>query len=165
MRIPKYYLIVFLLICLIPVLAAGCSGGGTSGAVTPGNNASNVSEDQQGDPNFDIDLSVSSGVMLSVQVNNLMATPDDSIGKTIKMAGPYMDEKDESTGMVYHFVIVEGADACCISGVEFIWEGEHAYPDEYPEVNERIVVSGVFDKYDENDRTYYYILVNELLRL
>ena len=64
--------------------------------------------------------------------------------------------------MNYHFVAVEDAAACCLQALEFIWEGEHAYPDDYPDEKAVIEVAGVFGQYDELGRTYYYLAVDEI---
>ena len=37
---------------------------------------------------------------------------------------------------------------CCGQSMEFIWgDGSRRYPDEYPAVNERITVQGIFEAY------------------
>jgi len=44
----------------------------------------------------------------------------------------------------------------------FIWNGDHIYPDDYPENNTRIEVTGIFDSYEESGNTYYYLGVDDI---
>ena len=52
--------------------------------------------------------------------------------------------------------------ACCSNGIEFLWDGEHSYPADYPEQGANITVVGEFDKYYEG-RNLYIQLVNAQL--
>ena len=112
--------------------------------------------------NIDVDLTELSGTMVYAEVFSIMSNPDDYIGKTIKMNGPYSSSYYDKTDMYYHFVIIEDASACCQSGLEFIWSGEHASPDDYPKIGTKIEVAGVFGSYDELGGTYYYLAVDDI---
>ena len=109
-----------------------------------------------------IDLTVLSSTMVYAEVYNIMAHPDEYMGKTVKMSGPYYASYYDETGLYYHYVVVEDATSCCQQGLEFIWSGEHKYPDDYPEESTEIEVTGVFSSYYELGRTYYYMAVNEI---
>ena len=110
----------------------------------------------------DVDLTVFSSTMLYAKVNSIMTTPDNYMGKRIKMSGIYSATYFEETELFYHYVIIEDTAACCVQGLEFIWNGDHAYPDDYPEDNANIEVIGVLDSYDELDNTYYYLSVDDI---
>ena len=110
----------------------------------------------------DVDLTVMSSTMVYAEVYNIMANPGEYMGKTIKMSGLYYASYYDETDLYYHYVIVEDATACCAQGLEFIWDGEHAYPDDYPDEQANIEVAGVFGSYDELGRTYYFITVGEI---
>ena len=40
------------------------------------------------------------------------------------------------------------------TGIEFVWAGDHSYPDDYPKVNEEITVTGTFNVYTEGKSKY-----------
>lgn len=152
----KKYLHKIIIICLICVFAAGCSakagapaGLKTGAGLTAGGKV-------------DLDLTSLNGAMVYAEVYNMMSSPDEFLGKTIKMKGPYYASYFEATGLYYHYIIIEDATSCCQQGLEFIWSGDHKYPDDFPEEQAKIEVTGVFDCYDELDKTYYYVAVDDI---
>jgi hypothetical protein len=172
--IKKYLLGLFglLFLCLIFISFTGCAN-----SVTAQNNSNspeteavknvdkNNSSPQEISPNnmdIDVDLTVLSGTMVYAEVYNIMIDPEEYMGKIIKMNGSYSASYYDGTGLYYHYVIIEDATACCAQGLEFIWNGEHSYPDDYPEAQTKIEVVGVFGSYDELGITYYYLLVDDI---
>ena len=143
---------VLMSICVL-ILTAGCSGGDDKSAR---NNNTNGVEDvlQQKMEEADIDLTALSSTMVYSEVYNMMVTPEDYIGKTVKMEGLFSMFHDESTGKYYFACIIMDATACCSQGIEFELEGDHKYPDDYPEPGEEVCVVGTFDTYKEGDYTY-----------
>ncbi|MCR5502781.1 MAG: hypothetical protein K6F53_07215 [Lachnospiraceae bacterium] len=107
-----------------------------------------------GTEGIDVDLTVLSGTMVYSEVYNMMVTPEDYIGKTIKMEGTFSAFYDEETDQHYFACIIQDATACCSQGIEFILTDEYSYPDDYPEDGERICVAGEFDTYQEGEYTY-----------
>ncbi len=106
----------------------------------------------------DIDLTQMSSIMIYSEVYNIMINPEDYLGKTIKICGPYYASYWEDTDKYYHYVIINDATACCSSGLEFIWEdNSHKYPEEYPKDETEIELVGRFDSYEELGQTYYYL--------
>ena len=100
----------------------------------------------------DIDLTLLSGTMVYSQVSQMIYTPDDYIGKTVKMEGTFAVYEGERQN--YFACIVTDATACCANGIEFVLAGEHVYPDDYPEPGTEITVVGTFGFYEENDFLY-----------
>ena len=152
---------ILTLLCFLLMTAAGCAkndaavaDAGISGARGGLSNA---------DKNVDIDLTMLSSTIVYAEVNSIMTTPDDYIGKTIKMKGPYNASFYDATNLYYHYVIVEDAAACCVQGLEFKWKGEHLYPEDYPQEDSKIEVTGVFSSYEELGKTYYYLAVDDIL--
>ncbi|MCL2539712.1 MAG: hypothetical protein FWE66_05180, partial [Oscillospiraceae bacterium] len=80
----------------------------------------------------------------------------------IKISGPYYAAYYEDTDLWYHFVIIEDALACCQQGMEFVWRGEHSFPDDYPNELTKISVTGVYMSYEEFDLTYYYLEIDDI---
>lgn len=102
----------------------------------------------------DVDLTVLSSTLVYSEVYNMMVTPGDYIGKTVKMNGAFDYYHDEATGKYYFACIIKDATACCASGIEFELAGEYVFPDDFPEVGDDVCVIGVFDTYTEGEYTY-----------
>lgn len=137
--------------CLFALLAAflfaGCS------AKNPGAN-------QAAGSGVDVDLTRLSSTMVFAEVYNMVTTPEDYLGKTVKLSGPYYTSYYDEEN--HHYVIIEDATACCLQGLEFKWNGTHEYPADYPGHMEPIEVAGVFDSYLSFGQTCYYLAVNDL---
>ena len=152
-RIKRYLLT---LLCLTCAFAAGCS---KQDAVKTDGDAPTAQETPAA---ADVDLTGLSTTMLYAEVNNIMTNPENYMGKTIKIVGPYNVSYYDKTGLSYHYVLIEDATACCQQGIEFLWKGDHKYPDDYPQAQTRIEVFGVFGSYEELGQTYYYLAVDDV---
>lgn len=103
---------------------------------------------------IDLDLSKMSGTVVYSQVYNMMASPEDFIGKTIRVAGYFDVYEDAETGNNYFACMIPDATACCAQGLEFLWAGEHTYPDDYPEPGCDMTMTGRFETYEEDGTEY-----------
>ncbi len=110
----------------------------------------------------DVDLTVLSSTLVYAEIYDMMFYPENYIGKTVKMRGQYYSSYYEETGEYYHYVVIEDAAACCQQGFEFIWNGEHIFPDDYPSDGTEVEVIGIFDTYEELGRSYAYIATDEI---
>lgn len=117
--------------------------------------------------NIDYDLTAMGSDMVYATVYQLMINPEEYVGKTIKMEGTYYATYYEPTAKYYHYVIIQDATACCAQGLEFIWEdGSHAYPEEYPEDEADVTVTGIFETYtEEGDENLYCRLKDASLEI
>ena len=97
---------------------------------------------------IDLDLKGLSGVVVYAQVNNLVTDYESWLGKTIRIEGYYTSTEGEE-GVVYHACIIPDATQCCAQGLEFVWAGEHEYPDDYPEEGGGIIVTGQLEVYED----------------
>lgn len=113
-------------------------------------------------PDF-VDLTALSSTMVYAEVYNITTCPTDYMGKTIKMSGPYYAFYYDETDSYYYYVMINDAAACCQQGIEFIWNGEHTYPDDYPADKTNIETTGIFSSYEEQGETYYYLAVDDIL--
>ncbi|MCR4667884.1 MAG: hypothetical protein K5774_00740 [Clostridia bacterium] len=113
-------------------------------------------ETGQGEPaeGIDVDLTVLSSTMVYSEVYNMMSSPEDYIGKTVKMKGMFTYYHDSATDKYYFACVIQDATACCAQGIEFILTDDYTYPDDYPEIYDEICVAGVFDTYTEGDYLY-----------
>lgn len=102
----------------------------------------------------DVDLTQLSSTMVYTEVYNMVYSPEEYIGKQVRMEGPFVAMQDDATGMLYFACIIQDATACCSQGLEFVLDGEHSYPEDYPEQGMDITVVGEFDTYMEGDYRY-----------
>lgn len=123
-----------------------------------------ASEPTQSTDGVDVDLTRFSSTMVYSKVYNMMYAPDDYIGKTIKMTGQFVYYEDPDTKARYFTCIIGDAMACCSQGLEFVMEGDLAYPDDYPELGAEITVTGTFEVYTENGFQYCRLVDATLVR-
>ncbi len=147
--------------CLLCLALAGCS----ARAATPESTLMARPSPSQSEAGIDVDLTQLGANMVYAQVSNMMQSPDNYLGKTIRMSGPYYSYYFDQTKNVYHYVIIEDAAACCAQGLEFIWNGEHLFPEDYPPDDARVEMTGVYNKYEELGITYYYLAVDDVIVL
>ena len=102
----------------------------------------------------DIDLTKLSKTMVYSEVYNMMVSPEDYVGKTVRMSGIYNDFVDGVTGIQYFYCVIQDATACCAQGIEFELTEDYRFPDDYPEENEEVCVTGTFDIYYEGQYQY-----------
>lgn len=103
---------------------------------------------------IDVDLTKLSSTMVYSEVYNMMYTPEDYIGKTVKMSGMFVAYTNQDQSQFYPAVIIADATACCSQGLEFVLEGNPSYPEGYPEMETEITVVGTFETYEEEGNTY-----------
>ena len=106
------------------------------------------------DGDVDVDLTKLSSTMVYSEVYNMMYTPGNYIGKTVKMSGMFVAYTNQDESQYYPAVIIADATACCSQGLEFVLEGNPSYPEEYPEIETEITVVGTFETYVEDGNTY-----------
>lgn len=99
---------------------------------------------------IDVDLTSLSATMVFSEVYHMMTSPEDYIGKVIRMDGICAVSRDPSSDRVYYACIVQDATACCSQGIEF----ERRQQGDYPEAGQNICVTGTFDLYREGDRQF-----------
>ena len=161
-------------VVLLAVLA-GCGGNSSSASADKGSSTGSSSADVFGpasssadnglpDKNKSadksaIDLTVMSSTMVYSEVYNMVLTPDDYVGRTIKMKGTCSFYHDDGTGKDYYACIIQDATQCCSKGIEFELTAKN-----YPKDGETITVTGTFDVYtEEGDTTKYCTLRNAQL--
>lgn len=100
----------------------------------------------------DIDLTSINTNMVYAEVSNMMSSPDQYIGKTVKMKGAFSVYETDARN--YYACIIADATACCSKGIEFVLKDACKYPDEYPKEGTEITVSGKFETYLEGEYRY-----------
>ena len=143
-------LIAFALCLSILLLSAGCGGASGTQEEVP----VTVTEASAG---VDVDLTKLSSTMVYSEVYNMMNTPTDYIGKTVKAKGPFAVYHDEENDNYFFAVRITDATACCAQGLEFVWKGAHKYPEGYPPLDTEIIVEGTFRDYMDGTQKYYHL--------
>lgn len=106
----------------------------------------------------DLDLTQMSSTMVYSEIYNLMMSPEDYVGKTIRMRGQFNVYEDPSSNTNYYYVVIADATACCQQGLEFVWTGDHAYPEDYPPDGSEITATGVFTPYEDSAVPWYHLV-------
>ncbi|MBR1638417.1 MAG: hypothetical protein IJ688_03425 [Treponema sp.] len=106
---------------------------------------------------IDFDLTKMSSTMVYSTVFDMLVASEDYENKVIKVEGMFNVFTDEVTGERYYAVLVQDATACCQQGLEFIWQGQHDFPQDYPEEFSEIVVTGSYTTVEEDGLSYSYI--------
>ena len=159
----KLFCILIVVLTLLSLAACGSDKGtATTDNQTPNASASqNQSTEKasefvpaQSADSIDVDLTKLSSTMVYSEVYYMMVSPDNYTGKTVKMNGAFAYYEDPETKAQYFACIIADATACCSQGIEFILTGEHTYPNDYPELNSEITVTGIFETYEENGFKY-----------
>lgn len=109
------------------------------------------------DSEIDLDLSVLSATIAYSQIANFMYDPAPFLGQIIRLRGYYDVFEDSSTGLVYYLCNIPDVSACCAQGIEFIWAGDHAWPEDYPEPGTDITVTGRLETYMEGNNMYLHL--------
>lgn len=174
-----------LLICMMSIAITGCASQSGKG-INEVNSVNNVitnqineaqkseeetetatlekepEQDEEKKSNVDYDLTQMNSDMVYVMVYQMMAVPEQYVGKTFRMDGIFYSSYYDTTNQYYFYCVIQDALACCTQGIEFVWDdGSHIYPDEYPEEAEEIIVEGTFETYtEEGDENLYCHLVN-----
>ncbi len=107
----------------------------------------------------DLDLTSFSATMVYSEVFNMIVTPEEYEGKTIKMEGTCNLYTEPSSGKTYYSCIVQDATQCCQQGLEFSLDVDKYSKDDYPPVGEEITITGVFTTYMDNG--HQYISIND----
>lgn len=131
--------------------SVGTSSAAAQKATEAGASGTSSSAAQKTD-GVDVDLTVMNSTMVYSEVQNMMQHPDDYMGKIVKMKGPFNVTETEDNR--YYACIIKDAAACCSTGIEFVWTGDHTYPDDYPEVDQEVTVTGAFNVYTEGTGKY-----------
>lgn len=112
----------------------------------------------------DVDLTALSSTMIYSEVYNMVTTPSDYIGKTVKMSGQFaLYNATDANGEIipeqtYYACVIADATACCQQGLEFVPQGNPAYPDDFPEIGSEITVTGTFETYYEGENMYCHLV-------
>jgi len=124
---------------------------------TDSGNTVDASSQNENSESMDLDLTGLSGTALYAQVTNMANDPQSYLGQSVRMQGLYFPSYFDNTQTWHHYVIVADGPGCCRQGLEFVWDGDHSYPDDYPAEQATIEIEGVYTSRTEDGADYYYI--------
>lgn len=122
---------------------------GSQPLVSPGSTTGNTK--------VDLDLTKMSATMIYTTIFDMLVMPEDYVEKNIKVKGWFETYTDPYTGEIYYAVVVPDATACCQQGLEFVWPGNHTYPDDFPKPGEDITITGLYKIIETDGVTYNYL--------
>ena len=105
----------------------------------------------------DLDLTKMSATMIYSTMFDMLIMPEDYVEKTIKVKGWFQTYTDPQTAELYYAVVVPDATACCQQGLEFVWPGEHSYPEDFPEIGADVTITGFYKLIENDGITYNYL--------
>ncbi|MGN0144828.1 MAG: hypothetical protein ACI398_07585 [Clostridium sp.] len=105
---------------------------------------------------IDYDLTKMGSDMVYATVYQIMLDPNSYIGKKIRMKGTYYAAYSESSERRYNYCIIKDAAGCCAQGIEFVCDDDNVHEYEYPAENSEIVVTGIFETYQEDGDSNLY---------
>lgn len=112
----------------------------------------------------DLDLTQMSSTMIYSTVFDMLIMPDEYVDKKIKVKGNFEVFENADSNERYFAVLIPDATACCQQGIEFVWLGEHSYPQDFPEVGQEITVSGTYTiTEDSQGISYVYLKVFKMI--
>ena len=100
--------------------------------------------------------------MIYSTIFDMLIMPEDYVEKIIKVKGRFETYMDTKSGELYYAVLVPDATACCQQGLEFVWKGNHAYPDDFPKPGQDITVTGIYKMIENDGISYNYLEVINL---
>ncbi len=128
---------------LILFSLCSCSSGDTQ-TVTEAAAAAQEAEINLSDMNFN---------MIYAQVNEIKASPEDYLNKTISVTGTFQTSYYDETDKDYYYIIGSDTTSCCNWNIEFILSDGLSYP----QTGTQIELTGIYSSYEELGVTYYYI--------
>lgn len=112
---------------------------------------------------IDVDLTTMSSTMIYSYVFDMLMDADSYKDKTIKVKGFFQTFVNDNSKDPYFAIIIPDATACCQQGIEFIWVGEHEYPDDYPQQGQEITAVGKYKIFETTEGIQYtYLQVSQL---
>jgi len=115
----------------------------------------------------DIDLTILGETIKTAEVINILSSPEEHLGKVIKINGPYYAIPEPMIGRIRDIIAVAEVDACCPPlGFEVIvGDFVNRNPFDFPNQGTNIEVTGVFSTYEIKGFDLYYLAVDEVIIL
>lgn len=115
-----------------------------------------------------VDLTALSSTMVYAEVFAMMSSPEDYVGKTVKMQGIFSKGQLYAAGSLndggtVFACVIQDATACCAQGIPFELAGDYTYPQDYPELGDTITVVGTFEIHQQEGMQFCRLRDAELV--
>lgn len=115
-----------------------------------------------------VDLTALSSTMVYAEVFAMMSSPEDYVGKTVKMQGIFSKGQLYAAGSLndggtVFACVIQDATACCAQGIPFELAGDYSYPQDYPELGDAITVVGTFEIHEQEGMEFCRLRDAELV--
>ena len=115
-----------------------------------------------------VDLTALSSTMVYAEVFAMMSSPEDYVGKTVKMQGIFSKGQLYAAGSLndggtVFACVIQDATACCAQGIPFELAGDRSYPQDYPELGDTITVVGTFEIHQQEGMQFCRLRDAELV--
>lgn len=115
-----------------------------------------------------VDLTALSSTMVYAEVFAMMSSPEDYVGKTVKMQGIFSKGQLYAAGSLndggtVFACVIQDATACCAQGIPFELAGDRSYPQDYPELGDTITVVGTFEIHQQEGMEFCRLRDAELV--
>lgn len=115
-----------------------------------------------------VDLTALSSTMVYAEVFAMMSSPEDYVGKTVKMQGIFSKGQLYAAGSLndggtVFACVIQDATACCAQGIPFELAGDRTYPQDYPELGDTITVVGTFEIHQQEGMEFCRLRDAELV--
>ena len=115
-----------------------------------------------------VDLTALSSTMVYGEVFAMMSSPEDYVGKTVKMQGIFSKGQLYAAGSLndggtVFACVIQDATACCAQGIPFELAGDYTYPQDYPELGDTITVVGTFEIHEQEGMEFCRLRDAELV--
>ena len=116
-------------------------------------------------PKVDYDLSNMNFTMISGFFFEMLIDPETYENKTFKIKGKFQtfENEEDPSALPYFSVIMNDVTMCCQEGIDFVWQGDHNWPADYPEQDQEITIIGKYIVTETDGMTYNYILASDIL--
>lgn len=112
---------------------------------------------------IDLDLTKMSATIIYSTIFDMMMDSEKYQNKNIKVKGFFNALNDSFDNSIHFAIIIPDATACCVQGLEFIWDKNHKYPEDYPSQDQEITLTGKWTVLeDENGFQRSFLQVVEL---
>jgi len=114
---------------------------------------------------IDYDLSSMNFTMISSMFFQMVIEAEKYENKNFKIKGIFQTfpNPDNPQGLPYFSVIINDVTMCCQEGIDFVWQGNHKWPEDYPKEDQEITIIGKYIVTETDDFTYNYILASDIL--
>ena len=148
---------ISLLIC---VLLFGCTKAKAEPQLPKANTEAVTSQ-----TTVDFDLSNMNFTMISSFFFQMLLEPEKYENKVFKIKGKFQSFENEEnpSALPYFSVIMNDVTMCCQEGIDFVWEGNHNWPNDYPAQDQEITIVGKYIVTETDGITYSYILASDIL--